>query len=138
MLLPLSDDEHPGSVNVHGAADMLDAGDVQAALRHLQAARSGGVPAELVPHAAVIEGVARLLEGDQDAARRLLEDSWAGHPDVAALPAALGTAAFVAGDPTGAARAMYAAIVSDDPDGSLGVHRRRLTMLLPLLAVRRG
>lgn len=118
------------------AAGALDAGDPAVAIEHAQQARRIGVPAELVPHRALLEGVALVLAGRAEEAVEVLGQAWGAHPDVAALPAALGAARIVAADATSAAHSMYAALVSDDPDRSLAIHRRRLTLLLA--AVRAG
>ena len=134
--LELADGEHPGVASLRAAVLALEGGDIAAALEAADATRRAGVPAELVPHRALVHGVALVLDGDPAAAATLLGDAWSAHPDVAALPAALGAARTAAGDAHAGAQAMFAALVSDDPDGSLAIHRRRLTLLLG--AVRAG
>lgn len=119
-----------GTPHARAAAQALDAGDPESAVEHALAATRVGVPAELVPHLATVHGIAlQLLDRDEDALD-LLGDAWRSHPDVASLPAALGAARSATGDSASAAHVMYAALVSDDPDESLRVHRRRLTHLL--------
>lgn len=125
--------DHGGIAALRAAGDLLEAGDPAGASEAILAARRHGVPAELAPWVAVVDGVAAMLAGEPERAQVVLGDAWRDHPDVAALPAALGAARLRAGDAPAAARAMYAALVSDDPDRSLAVHRRRLTMLLPEL-----
>jgi hypothetical protein len=133
MTDPLRDplnDEHAGVLRLRAAAHALDHGDAVDAVTCAADARRIGVPAELVPYLAVVDGIARVLAGDPAGACTVLADAWASHPDVAALPAALGAARIAAEDATSAAHSMYAALVSDDPDRSLAIHRRRLTLLL--------
>lgn len=125
--------DHAGVARLRAAVDLLDAGDVAGSVEAALQARAHGVPAELVPYLAIVDGVAAVLAGDAPRAEVVLGDAWRAHPDVAALPAALGAARLLAGDATSAAHSMYAALVSDDPDRSLAVHRRRLTMLLGAL-----
>lgn len=125
--------DHGGIAALRAAGDLLDAGDAAGASEAVIAARHHGVPAELAPWMAIVDGVAAMLAGEPERAQVVLGDAWRDHPDVAALPAALGAARLRTGDAPAAARAMYAALVSDDPDRSLAVHRRRLTMLLPEL-----
>lgn len=125
--------DHAGVAALRAAGDLLDAGDLSGAAEAVLTARRCGVPAELAPWVAVVDGVTAMLAGDPERAQVVLGDAWREHPDVAALPAALGAARVRSGDAEAAARAMFAALVSDDPDRSLAVHRRRLTMLLPQL-----
>ncbi len=122
--------DHDGVASLRAAVDLLDAGDAAGANEAALRARASGVPAELVPYLALVDGVAAILAGDAPRAQVVLGDAWRTHPDVAALPAALGAARLLSGDATSAAHSMYAALVSDDPDRSLALHRRRLTMLL--------
>jgi hypothetical protein len=128
--------DHPGVAALRAAADLLDAGDPVAAAEAAVQARSCGVPAELAPYLAVVDAVAAILAGDPSRAQVVAGDAWRAHPDVAALPAVLGAARIASGLGADAAHSMFAALVGDDPDRSLAVHRRRLTMLLD--AVRRG
>lgn len=128
--------DHTGVASLRAAADLLDAGDPVGACEAAVRARAHGVPVELVPYLAIVDGVAAILSGDAARAQVVVGDAWRSHPDVAALPAVLGAARLVTGeDAASAAHSMYAALVSDDPDRSLAVHRRRLTMLLA--AIRR-
>ena len=122
--------DHDGVASLRAAVDLLDAGDATGACEAALSARATGVPAELVPYLAVVDGVAAILAGDAPRAQVVVGDAWRTHPDVAALPAVLGAARMLSGDAASAAHSMYAALVSDDPDHSLAVHRRRLTMLL--------
>ncbi|MCW2926062.1 MAG: hypothetical protein JWM86_30 [Thermoleophilia bacterium] len=126
-------DDHPGVATLRAGARLLEQGSGAEALATFAEARSGGVPAELAPHVAVLEGCASILRGDAAGAVGAIADAWRAHPDVAALPAVLGTAQLVTGDAKSAAHTMYAALVSDDPDRSLAVHRRRLTQLMQLV-----
>jgi hypothetical protein len=125
--------DHAGVAALRAAADLLDAGDAPRAVEAALRARSAGVPAELAPYLAVVDSVAAVLAGDAARAEVVAGDAWRSHPDHAALPAVLGAARIVAGSATDAAHSMYAALVGDDPDRSLAIHRRRLTMLLDLV-----
>jgi hypothetical protein len=127
--------DHDGVVQLRAAADLLDAGDAAGAVAAAARARGRGVPAELGPYLATVDGIASALDGDREYAARVLADAWANHPDVAVLPAALGAVRLLTGDATDAALVQLAALVSDDPDRSLELHRRRLTQLYA--AVRR-
>lgn len=129
-MLEVADPDHAGVARLRAAAAALDDRAITDALEAAADARRLGLPAELVPYRAVVHGIALVLQGEPEAAARELADAWSSHPDFAALPAALGVARLAAGDPEGAAQSMYAAIVSDDPDQSLEIHRRRLTLLL--------
>ncbi len=122
--------DHSGVASLRAAADLLAGGDAAGAAQAALTARAHGVPAELAPYLAVVDSVAAILDDDAARAQVVAGDAWRSHPDVAALPAVLGAARLAAGDATSAAHSMYAALVSDDPDRSLAVHRRRLTMLL--------
>lgn len=124
------DADHAGVACLRAAADLLEAGDSRGALAACRDARRHGVPSELVPYLAVVHAIAALLMGDVQDAIMLAEDGWRDHPDVAALPSALGAAQLLAGDAAASARTMYAALLTDDADRSLDVHRRRLTQLL--------
>jgi hypothetical protein len=132
-LLDFADPEHPGVHQLRAAVRALDAGEVQAAVDAATEARRIGVPAELVPYRAIVQGIALVRAGDPGAAATVLTDAWSSHPDVAALPAALGAAQAASGEAAAGVQSMFAAIVSDDPDHSLPMHRRRLTPLLALL-----
>lgn len=132
-LLDFADGEHPGVQRLRAAVRALDAGDVSGAVEAATEARRIGVPAELVPYRAIVQGIALARTGDATTAAMVLTDAWSSHPDVAALPAALGAAQAAAGDMSAAAQSMFAALVSDDPDHSLPMHRRRLTPLLALV-----
>lgn len=128
--------DHDGIASLRAAADLLDAGDAASAVEAALRARAVGVPAELAPYLAVVDGIAAILAGDAGRAEVVLGDAWRSHPDVAALPAVLGAARAVDGSPADAVHSLFAALVGDDPDRSLAIHRRRLTMLLE--AVRRA
>jgi hypothetical protein len=133
---PLADpayDDHAGAGHLRRAGAALDAGDLDAALEQAAAARRVGVPAELGPHLAIIEGLARVRAREPRAAVEGLVAAWREYPDVAALPAVLGVARTTAGDTDGAARVLFSALLADDPDHTLVIHRRRLTALLGLL-----
>jgi hypothetical protein len=134
-LLDFADGEHRGVQQLRTAVRALDAGDVEAAVAAADEARRVGDPAALVPERAIEQGSALVRSVDHEAAARILTDAWSSHPDVAGLPAALGAAQAASGDQAAAASSLFAAIVSDDPDHSLQMHRRRLT---PLLAIIRG
>jgi hypothetical protein len=125
--------DHAGVAALRAAADLLDAGDPAGACEAALLARGIGVPAELAPYLAIVDGVAAILCGDATRAQVVVGDAWRAHPDVAALPAVLGAARLADQDAASAAHSMYAALVSDDPDRSLAVHRRRLTLLLTAL-----
>ncbi|MBC7644172.1 MAG: hypothetical protein H7123_03530 [Thermoleophilia bacterium] len=129
-----SDASLPGVVAVLEARDAARRADHGAALASLARARAGGIPVELLPHARIIEGTALTLTGDYPAAVLLLTDTWRDHPDIAMLPAALGAAQFASGDTKGSARSLFAALASEDPDGSLVVHRPLLTQLLRVMS----
>ena len=124
------DGHHAGVALLRDAAEALDAGQAEIAAALAQRARAIGVPAELAPYLAVVGGTSLLLARRIDDARGWLEQAWSEHPDVAALPAVLGAVHQAAGHSGDASRTMFAALVSDDPDGSLATHRRRLTQLL--------
>lgn len=115
------------------ARDLLRAGEPEASAASARDARSGGIPAELVPGARAIEAGALLLAGGTAEAIELLRTAWAEHPDVAVLPALLGVAQARAGDEASAVRSMHAALASDDPDRSLELHRWLITRLLAQL-----
>ena len=134
-LLDFADGEHPGVQQLREAVRALDGGNVTSAVDAATEAKRIGVPAELVPYRAIVQGIALTRAGLVDTALGVLTEAWSSHPDVAALPAALGAAQAASGDMHAAAQSMFAAIVSDDPDHSLQMHRRRLT---PLLALMRG
>ena len=135
-LLDFADRDHPGVTCLRIAVRSLDAGDVEAAVEAAADAKRIGVPAELVPYRAIVQGIALTRAGRAEDAGLVLTDAWSSHPDVAALPAALGAAQAALGDHVAGARSMFAAIVSDDPDHSLPMHRRRLTPLLSLVRAR--
>jgi hypothetical protein len=122
-------DEHVGVGHLRTAQARLADGDLDVAIREARTARSYGLPAELAPHGAAILGAALALHGDHDEAVTILADSWREHPDVAALPALLGSALMLAGDPTRASYTMHAALVSEDPDRSLALLRPLLTRM---------
>jgi hypothetical protein len=124
------DADHHGVACLRAAVDLLDANDSRGALAACRDARGHGVPSELVPYLALVQGVAALLLGDVRDGIELAGDAWRDHPDVAALPAVLGAGQLLAGESDAAARTMFAALVTDDADRSLEVHRRRLTQLL--------
>ena len=130
----VADASMPGVVSVLEARDAARRGDYPAALAALSLARAGGVPVELVPHARILEGAALVLDGNHDAALSLLTDAWREHPDVAMLPAALGAAQYASGNAAASARSLFAALASEDPDGSLVVHRQLLTQLLRIMS----
>jgi hypothetical protein len=125
-------DGHEGVAHLRRAGAALDAGELAEALEQAAGARQIGVPAELAPHLAVIEGLARVRARETQAAIDGLTAAWREFPDVAALPAALGVARTTAGDTDGAARVLFSALLADDPDRTLAIHRRRLTALLGL------
>jgi hypothetical protein len=135
-LLDFADPEHPGVQQLRDAVRSLDAGDIDAAITSAAEAKRIGLPAELVPYRAIVQGIALTRSGDAASATTILTETWSAHPDVAALPAALGAAQASSGELASAAQSMFAAIVSDDPDHSLPMHRRRLTPLLALLRAR--
>lgn len=126
-------DEHVGVGHLRTAqarlADAVVAEDFALAIREARTARQIGLPAELAPHGAAILGAALAFGGELTEAVTVLSDSWREHPDVAALPALLGSAHMLAGDSTKAAYAMHAAVVSEDPDRSLALLRPLLTRL---------
>jgi len=122
--------DHAGVTCLRAARDLVLARESSHVLASMADARRHGLPAELIPYGAAIEAAAYLLVGEATAAARLVEHAWGDHPDVAVLPALLGVARLLDGDAAGAAQAMFAALVSDDPDNSLGAHRRLLTVLL--------
>ena len=124
------DDDHAGVASLRAAADLLDGGDPRGALAACRDARGHGVPSELVPYLAVVQCIAAVLLGDVHDAIEVARVGWGDHPDVAALAAVLGVAQLLAGDAAGSSRTMYAALLTDDADRSLEVHRRRLTQLL--------
>lgn len=124
------DADHAGVACLRAAADLLEAGDSRGALDACRDARRHGVPTELVPYLAIVQGIVALLMGDVQDCVELSRTAWSDHPDVAALPTLLGAAQLLAGDTAGAARTMFAALLTDDADRSLEVHRRRLTQLL--------
>lgn len=120
---------HVGVTHLRTARELLAANDPAAAADAADRARRVGLPAEIVPHGAAILGTALALDGRREEAAELLIDCWREHPDVAALPALLGSVRLGAGDATSAAHAMHAALVTDDPDRSLAVHRALLMQL---------
>ena len=124
------DADHAGVACLRAAADLLESGDARGALAACRDARTYGVPSELAPYLAVVHAVTALLMGDVQDSITLAGDSWSNHPDVAALPAVLGAGQLLAGDAAASARTMFAALLTDDADRSLEVHRRRLTQLL--------
>lgn len=145
MALPNDPFDAPGLAELAGAAaardarTAFDAGDHRAALELLGTAARAGIPAELRPHAALLRGLALLAIEDLDGAREALRVAWSEHPDVAVLPATLGAVEAIAGDGAAGSLTLFAALVSDDPDRSIELHRRRLTPLLARLrAVRDG
>jgi len=120
-------DEGNGVDDLRAALGSLRKGDGPQALECLARARGGGIPVEAVPHAALTEAFAQLLTGNHTRATAVLRAAWSDHPDVAALAAALGMAQYAAGDERGAARALLASVVCDDPDRSLPTWRWALT-----------
>ena len=90
------------------------------------------LPADLVPIGTAVLGSALAVAGDVSGAAEVLVDAWRDHPDVAALPALLGSVHLLAGDATSAAYSMHAALVSDDPDRSLALLRPLLMQLFAL------
>lgn len=126
--------QHSGVVRLRAARDLLLAGEAVAAVSAASDARSTGLPAEVVPHAHLLHGAALLLAGRAGEAATILGDGWRDHPDFSALPALLGVARSASGDATSAAHSMYAALVTDDPDRSLALHRTVLTRCRGLLA----
>jgi hypothetical protein len=122
--------EHAGEALLADARDLLDRGESAAGLDRVRQATRGGLPADVVPHAALLAGAALIGSGDGEGALRELADGWRSHPDFAALPALLGLATYATGDHQAAARTLYAAIASDDPDGTL-VRYRKLISSLP-------
>ena len=122
--------DHPATAELRDAREQLRLHDPAAALTAISRARTHPIPTELRAYCALVEGVAHALTGNLALARTLLEGSWNEHPDVAALPAALGATLALAGDGSDASAVLFAALVCDDPDRSLSLHRRLLTLLL--------
>lgn len=129
---PLADpqlDDHDAVRALRTARRELAAGAPDAASASADHAYRVGVPAELVPIAAALRASAWARMGRTEEAALLLTDTWRAHPDVAALPALLGSVHLIAGDATSAAYSMHAALVSDDPDRSLALLRPLLMQL---------
>jgi hypothetical protein len=101
--------------------------DPAGAIELLGRARSAGVPVELLPEWHTLSGLSRLLAGQPDEAVADLESGWREFPDYAALPAVLGTCYLERGEAERAARTLLAALLGDDPDGSLARFRALLT-----------
>lgn len=125
-------DDHPAVRHLREARTLLAAGDGTAAATAALAARTVGLPADLVPIGTAVLGSALAVAGDVSGAAEVLVDAWRDHPDVAALPALLGSVHLLAGDATSAAYSMHAALVSDDPDRSLALLRPLLMQLFAL------
>ncbi|MCW2971918.1 MAG: hypothetical protein JWN72_191 [Thermoleophilia bacterium] len=130
--------QHPGVIHLRGARDMVRASIPNSALDVLAEAHHAGVPAELMPHARVLEAAALVLAGRPADAIAVATDAWRDYPDVAALPAVLGSAHLAAGDTASAAHTMHAALISEDPDRSLALHRAVLVQLFTVLVRGRG
>lgn len=125
--------DHAGVIQLREARTLVLDGNALAALDALTLAHHAGVPAELMPHARVIEAAALILADRPPAAITLALDAWRNYPDVAALPAVLGSAHLANGDAKSAAHTMHAALVSEDPDRSLSLHRAVLERLFVVL-----
>lgn len=130
------DGELAGSRELLAARAALHAGNYSLALTHAAAARHAGIPAEAAPHALVIEGCALIGAGRHGDAISLLLDGWRRHPDVAALPSLLGLAQYASGEHAAAARSLYAALVEEDPDGTVATWRALLTSLRGSIGMR--
>jgi hypothetical protein len=126
--------DHTGVAQLRAARDLLDAGDAPRAAEAAASARRGPLPAEIVPHASMLHAAALTSLGELDAARAILEDTWATHPDVAALPALLSAVLAADGQHAVAARTAYAALINEDPDASLAIYRPLLTRHLGLVS----
>lgn len=120
-------DEDNGVPHLRRAWRCLLDGDGEAALAELVGARRLGEPTEAQPHARVLEGLALVHAGQLDEAATVLRDSWREYPDVCALPAALGAALRRSGHHDVAAQVLHAALLTEDPDGSLAVWRPLLS-----------
>lgn len=123
-------DEGNGVPALRLAAAELRAGSAARAREHVRNARMAGVPADAAPHAAVLEGLALVAADEAALAVDVLEAAWAEHPDVAALPAALGAARRALGEHETASRVLLAAVATDDPDGTLAAWRPLLARLV--------
>lgn len=90
--------------------------DWSAATDYLAQARSAGIPAELMPHAAMLEAHALSQCGDAAHALAIASSGWADFPDFAALPALAGA---LEPDESRALRLALAALADEDPENSL-------------------
>ncbi|MCW2950240.1 MAG: hypothetical protein JWN41_1253 [Thermoleophilia bacterium] len=125
--------EHLGVIHLRGARDLARAGLGGSALAAFVEAYHAGVPSELMPHARVIETGALIIAGQPAEAVSTASSAWREYPDVAALPAVLGSAHLANDDSRSAAHTMHAALVSEDPDRSLALHRALLQQLFTIL-----
>lgn len=123
LFAELPDAPNSGAALLRDALGLLDRGELQGAADLIEQAQARGLPAELIPHAAVARGAALLQLGRGGDAATLLEEAWRRFPDVAAIAALLGAAWFTTERPVDAARAFFAALAGDDPDRTLERYR---------------
>lgn len=127
------DEHHNGTAALREGYELLTARELAAAIDKLAASKRNGLPIELMPHYHALLGSALQRAGRHGEAIDTLESGWREYPDFAALSALLGVSYHASGRPADASRALFAAVIADDPDQSLVRYRQLLSGALRLV-----